>query len=464
MRILLVTEGSAQRERLADALLERGYDVITAGDAVHGAELALSHPPDLLVTDLWMPGVSGVQLCRMLREEPRTAHVAAILVTDDSQRRSRFWARMAGAATQVAKGDPEALYAAIESLAVEHRPHATDAVRTERDIPVQHRLFESLDANLFESIIAREIRGLAQEERQPEDVFHGLITLASEIAGYRWLAVHLRSPSHLFVHTHPGASRAVEAEVRLALSLPSRTEATLVADDRAVDHEATAEPIVAEVRGGGRVIGSVAVGPDGPSRNLRQLVSTMAAELGGPLRVASLVAQMRGLAMSDPLTGLPNRHAFMDTMKQSLAALERHGRPAAVVLVDIDDLKRVNATHGHDGGDAVLVDVARVLRGMARRTDVVARWGGEELAIGLSHTDATGAMIAAERVRRAIMNHRVCLPACPEVSVTASFGVAAAAPGEGLEALVARATQAMQLAKQRGRNCCEAASEERRLS
>ena len=96
--VILVDDSGAVRGVLASRLRERGYDVEEAADGVAGAELALEHPPDVVVTDLWMPGLSGVQLCRLLRSEPRTQGVPVILVTGESDRRSRFWARSAGAA------------------------------------------------------------------------------------------------------------------------------------------------------------------------------------------------------------------------------------------------------------------------------------------------------------------------------------------------------------------------------
>jgi two-component system cell cycle response regulator len=216
-------------------------------------------------------------------------------------------------------------------------------------------------------------------------------------------------------------------------------------------------PLVAHVDTGGHLVGKLALGPGprGASREDRELVSVVSMELGGPLRVVALVEQTRRLAMSDPLTGLLNRRAFVEHMNRGLAGFERYGNPLSIVMLDIDHFKQVNDTHGHDGGDAVLLAVADILRGFARKTDVVARWGGEEFVVGLSHTSVPAAAIPAERMRRAIMERPFELPGGVEVNVTASLGVATAVAGEGLYALVARADQAMYLAKQRGRNRCE---------
>jgi two-component system cell cycle response regulator len=455
VRLLLVDDSPTVRQVLSARLTERGYEVHQAADAVMAAEMALSQPPDFVVSDLWMPGISGVQLCRLLRAEPRTSHVPVVLITGESQRRSRFWARTAGAVAYVTKDDPKALFDTLERLVLQFPQQPPESIRPASRTPMQHRLFERLDAALFESVIAGEVRALAHEEGEALSVFRGLAALASEVATYRWLALYVGSTPGLFVHAHPETQGAAEKEARAVLDVPLDVEATLVVDERAAVGRPT-QPVVAEVRGGGCILGGLALGPSdrGASREDRELVSIVTAELGGPLRVVTLVEQMRRLAMSDPLTRLLNRRAFLESMLRSLAAFERHGTPTSVVLLDVDHFKQVNDTHGHDGGDAVLTGIADLLRAGARKNDVVGRWGGEELVLGLSHTGLPSAALAAERVRRAITGHRFRLPDGAEVGITVSMGVAAATKGERLETLITRADRAMYRAKSQGRNRC----------
>jgi diguanylate cyclase (GGDEF)-like protein len=281
------------------------------------------------------------------------------------------------------------------------------------------------------------------------------VLLASDVAAYRWLAVHFRTPPCVFIHADHAEVAAAEVEARAALRLPEDLEFTRVCDDRAVVGRAT-PPLTAEVRVGGRSMGAVAMGPSprGASNEDRQLVAIFSAELGGPLRIVSLVEQARHMAMSDPLTGLLNRRAGMDALLRGMASFDRHGHPLAIMLLDIDHFKRVNDTHGHEAGDAVLSGVAEVMRAMARRTDSVIRWGGEEFVVVLGNTGLPSAAIPAERLRKAIMDHMFRLPDGAQLQVTASIGLAAALKGERADALIARADQAMYLAKSRGRNRC----------
>ncbi len=456
LRILLVDDSGAVRQVLSRRLSELGYAVTEADEPLAAAEAALRDPPDILLTDMWMPGLSGVQLCRLLRAEPRTAHVPVVLVTSESQRRSRFWARTAGAAAYVSKDDLPALFATLEGLAVTIPSRPRASVRPSSTTPVHQRMFQRLDAALFESVIAGEIRSLAHGDGEASGVFRGLVDLASDVATYRWLALEVRSPTRLFVHARPETEALAVTEARLALRLAPETDVTLVRDDRVLTG-APSPAVVAEVSAAGAVVGNVALGPitRGASRDDRELVTLFAAQLGGPLRIVTLVEQAQRLAMIDPLTALLNRRAFTDSLSRSLAAFERHGEPVSVMLLDVDHFKRANDSYGHEAGDAVLVGVARLLRDAARRSDFVGRWGGEEFVVGLPRAEGTGALAPAERVRAAIAGHRFALGAGVELTVTASIGVATARRGEPAERVVARADRAMYAAKSRGRNRCE---------
>ena len=133
---------------------------------------------------------------------------------------------------------------------------------------------------------------------------------------------------------------------------------------------------------------------------------------------------------------------------------KRFGQPVGLVLLDLDDFKAVNDTYGHQQGDLVLREVARVLRETSREIDEPARYGGEELAVVLPGTDLEGAYNLAERVRAGI--EELALPLLDgegTLAVTASFGVATL-PGsaDDMRELVAAADEALYRAKRAGKN------------
>jgi diguanylate cyclase (GGDEF)-like protein len=157
-------------------------------------------------------------------------------------------------------------------------------------------------------------------------------------------------------------------------------------------------------------------------------------------------------ALTDPLTGLPNRRSAMDQLEQAWSAANRSGTPLSVIMIDIDHFKQINDTHGHAVGDTVLREAADILRTAARRGDSVCRIGGEEFLVICPDTDVHAAARSAERLRLTLQARQIVANAL-KLHVTASFGVAArVAQTADIDALVSAADQALYRAKQAGRN------------
>jgi two-component system, cell cycle response regulator len=157
------------------------------------------------------------------------------------------------------------------------------------------------------------------------------------------------------------------------------------------------------------------------------------------------------LALTDPLTGLPNRRAFEESLSREVALAIRHVRPLSLLLLDLDHFKRVNDTFGHPAGDEVLASLGLLLGRQGRRGDVVARIGGEEFAVVLPETGKEQAAATAERIRIAVSSSP--LGARAKVPVTVSIGVASLPqPCGDLETLVSTADAALYAAKSAGRD------------
>ncbi len=156
-------------------------------------------------------------------------------------------------------------------------------------------------------------------------------------------------------------------------------------------------------------------------------------------------------ARTDTLTELPNRRAFDDELSRRMAEWRRNETSVNVVILDIDRFKLFNDRFGHAAGDAVLVEVARVLNTATRESDVVARLGGEEFAVVLAGVEASEARRAAERIRKAVAATAVRYED-KSLRVTVSCGVAQALPAEDGTSLVKRADEALYASKAAGRN------------
>ena len=213
------------------------------------------------------------------------------------------------------------------------------------------------------------------------------------------------------------------------------------------------------LRAGESTVGTLVCGarqPDALPEPAQRELSMLALQAAEALVRTRLYEQMEKLATLDGLTGLLNRRTFNTQLQARLREAQRYKRPLSLLLLDVDHFKKVNDTHGHPAGDAVLRGVAGLAQAQARETDLVARYGGEEMALVLPETDARGALIIAERIRAAVAAARHLTEQGP-IQVTLSVGVATwPGAGEDPEALLASADKALYRAKQSGRNRVEA--------
>lgn len=171
-------------------------------------------------------------------------------------------------------------------------------------------------------------------------------------------------------------------------------------------------------------------------------------------------AELERRALRDGLTDLPNRRAFDDQFEQQLRLRirtpETFGKPMGIVMIDLDHFKSVNDTHGHQIGDEVLREVAKVLEVASRTEETVSRYGGEEFVMLAPMATIEELGRAAERLRKAVTLVEVELPDGGYLEVTASFGVAAMHSPKVPEAgqrLISAADQALYQAKENGRDC-----------
>jgi hemerythrin len=159
------------------------------------------------------------------------------------------------------------------------------------------------------------------------------------------------------------------------------------------------------------------------------------------------------LALTDVLTGLPNRRQAMATLAQAWAQSERDSSPLSCMMVDADGFKQVNDHFGHDAGDKVLRQLSALLRDSVRRNDVVCRLGGDEFLILCPGTALEGALLGAEILRQKTAKLRVPLNG-GEWLGSISIGVAARTPAiQDFEVLIKTADEGLYLAKRNGRNC-----------
>jgi diguanylate cyclase (GGDEF)-like protein len=205
----------------------------------------------------------------------------------------------------------------------------------------------------------------------------------------------------------------------------------------------------------GRTLGALvleAAEPKALSLEESRPLTVLAAVVASSLELVWQFAEVDRRARTDPLTGLWNRHHFGEQLQRTLNEADRYGTQVSLVLVDIDHFKRVNDTWGHEAGDSVLKQVARILQDGVRSVDICVRYGGEEIAMLLAQTDSDHAVEVAERLRVRIAAQPLRHGAS-EIPVTASFGVATYPETVKVrDQLFPASDKALYIAKHEGRN------------
>jgi diguanylate cyclase (GGDEF)-like protein len=261
-------------------------------------------------------------------------------------------------------------------------------------------------------------------------------------------------------------SGQVGAEAETGRPTDAMRDAALAAEERALVSEGPVE----EERGGafalssalgsigqsGEPVGAMTIARDGRAftsteREVFLYLLGQAATSVENVALHELVAEQ---AVTDDLTGLPNKRSFQETMRKESARAARFKHDLSLVILDVDNFKRVNDTYGHLQGDEVLRVIGKILAEESRGIDAPARYGGEEFVVALPETDEEGALEVAERIRERI--EAVVIPLIEqegEMRITASIGTATMpAPPADVQDLVAAADGALYEAKRTGKN------------
>ena len=179
----------------------------------------------------------------------------------------------------------------------------------------------------------------------------------------------------------------------------------------------------------------------------RENIRRFAAEL------AVTNSKLQQVALTDFLTGFPNRRYAMSRLQQEWASALRSGHDLACMVVDVDTFKQINDSYGHDVGDAVLRHLAVIFREAVRAEDVICRMGGDEFLVICPNSSLDAALSCAHRLRDAVTASQVVVGSLT-LGISISIGVAERDPGmTDVEAMIKRADESVYLAKARGRNC-----------
>ncbi|QXT40959.1 diguanylate cyclase [Gymnodinialimonas ceratoperidinii] len=450
-RILVVDDVATNRIVMKVKLTAACYTVEQAENGTDALRLARETKPDLILLDLMMPDMSGLEVCRALKAEPETADIPIVLITALCDRAAKMEGLEAGADDFLCKPVEEVtLLARVRSLL-----RASDSVRELRGRDEGVSAYGFAEAALgFEpkvqpgrvALVAPGPRGAVLWKAAIEERVGGTVQIMPKELALA-SAAEAEAPDVFVISVDLGQRNE---GLRLLSDLRSRPGTRHSASVMILPEGDTERAAIALDLGASDVLHD--------PFDAQELAIRISAQLGRKRQSDRMRAGVRaGLeaAITDPLTGLYNRRFALHRMEQMLAP------PAAdlsVMMIDLDFFKNINDTYGHHAGDAVLREVAFRLRGQLKPSDLLARIGGEEFLVVLSGADREAASACAEQLRGCIGAASFDLgDGSFPIRVTASVGLTLPGGlGDGVpvtaEALIRQADRALYGAKAHGRD------------
>jgi len=448
-RVLVVDDLLPNVKLLEAKLTSEYFDVVTAGDGPSALASIAENAPDIVLLDVMMPGMDGFEVCRRIKDDPKTTHIPVVMVTALSDNADRVRGLEAGADDFLTKPlNDTALFARVRSL-----------VRLKM-LTDEWRLREQTSGQL----------GVLQEEKAMSDVdTSGARVLIIEEGEIDWMKIsetlktenadleHARNSDEAQTAAMSGPSFDL---VIVNLNLRSQDALRLTSHLRAMERTRyTPILLVAEEHDMEKVAKGLDLGVNDylikpiDRNELLARVRTQIKRQRYQERLRDNYERSLVMALTDSLTGLYNRRYVTAHLGGMIERHKQTGKPLALLMFDIDFFKKVNDTFGHAAGDEVLIEMSRRVIDHVRSVDTVARLGGEEFVAVLPDTEEEVALVVAERLRYTMAAEMFEMKAAgTSETVTISIGVAMLQGDDSLDSLMNRADEALYAAKGAGRN------------
>ena len=481
MKILVAEDTPTQAAMIKLGLKRLGHDVILARDGIEAIEKAYQDQPELIVSDVVMPRLNGYQVCRLLKDDRQTSCIPVVLLTSLDQKQDMFWGLKSGADKFITKGgDIPDLVKKIQMFLEEWystRPPCKKTARemsTGVDFDVMGRVIKLLDRNLFESTVTNEIQNLVHTLDDYEKTIISVLEILSKVIDFHVGCICLvdedREEFYYFIN------RSVDEGYigNVKKSVLARIAEEDSGDRGAIDVEEVffdphnllkvpgkhpkefGSSKNASLRNKGNLSGIIflALADTGAlAERTAQTFDIISRQANIVIDYARLYERNKQLSITDGLTKIYNHRYFQEQLLKEFSRSTRHKASLSLIMMDIDHFKRFNDTYGHQQGDIVLKELARLLQALVRNCDILARYGGEEFAVIMPAADANIAATVAERLRVAVEQHAI--PGQDEeLSVTISMGIATIPSADIATSteLITVADQALYKAKEQGRN------------
>lgn len=480
-RVLVAEDSPTQRQIIMSVLHREGYQVVLACDGIEAVIQAFGASPDLIVLDIEMPRMNGYQVCRLLKDDQRTAHIPVVMLTSRSQETDKFWGLKTGADRYVTKdfkltGLVSSIHELLEkrdTTAGGHRPELADGLRTgQEETDVLSRVNDLLDRKLYEATIINEISKLNTLSEDCTVTVTSVLNVISKVTECYVASVLLVDERELIINIQKPVGKdyfelsrthAFEAAARYLQPGTTLNQVRVLTEgDPAFlegEHpecDALRSTLSIPLMARGETIAVLTLDSprqDAFSDDMRQVLDIVENPASVVVDNARLHEGTKRLAITDGLTRLYNHRHFYELLEHEFLRAKRYQTQLSMIMIDIDFFKKVNDTYGHQAGDDILMEMSKLAQRQVREVDLLARYGGEEFAVLMPQTGLAKAAIVAERIRESVESNEFRTSG-EVIRMTISLGVSSypECSVENQTELVQMADAAMYEAKKTGKN------------
>ena len=475
VKVLLVEDSETQLKFLRDGLTQNGFEVETAMNGAEAYKKLFEYIPDIVVSDIMMPVIDGYQLCRMIKNIDETKKIPVILLTVLDKKIDSFWGKKAGAQLFLSKTiDMNELVkninATLRRYPLTDEYKANIALKASSDNSAQTRLNNILNDLLLKSVFANEFRNLSDFLNYERILVEKLFSLMSSFVEYSVAGVFFASPDDyaeniLYIDTlGRNINKSVLSDVQYDFFKKMEEFKTLkntkfevvrilLGKETSYEFSYLKSKIIIPLMFDKKLIGGICFYTrQNMDYSSFRYFDIMISELLAIFKMKYQYTEKEFMSVLDGLTGLYNRRQFEIGLEQEYNRTKRHPSDFSLAILDIDFFKKVNDTYGHQYGDYVLKTVASLMKQAFRKTDLLYRYGGEELIMIMPETNIEGAIIPVQRLRRMIEEYDFDYNGV-KAKVTASIGLTMNyqefnSPADILKS----ADEALYKAKESGRN------------
>ena len=462
MKILIIDDDHDNRHLLQEVLSLDGYEIVSAEDGEEGLRKIHQERPDLVITDVLMPGVDGFQLLREIRRDNSLRDMPVIFHTGTYvDKEDQDLAREMGVSRYLLKPTPpsEIIKAVRDVLGekVGKRPAGSSPAAMEE--PVFLKLYNNRLVNKLKGKNIEIERARMFLAHIMEGIGDGVVVIdrnytvvqvnsaAAVSLGVEKSEIIGRKCYEL-IHRRPSPCEAPDIVCPLPAVLETgETNTVLHTHIDASGNEQYIEITASPVKdAGGETFGMVETYRNIMEKRIDDELVSLVKKLN------ETQMHLKLMSITDELTGLRNRRYIMERLEEEFQRARRSGRPLSLIMLDIDHFKQVNDTHGHLFGDIVLRVVSMRIKSNLRRHDLVGRVGGEEFLVVSPDSSLDDTIVVAERIRTIVNDEPIC-DGVRDVSVALSAGVTMMRGDDtSVDILFSRADAALYKAKEEGRN------------